>query len=102
MEDTTRQRTGGRPAESTRRGDGISGIMAAMGASESLGSPARRAGYARLVAAGPYVLFLLLLWLQVTSRKGDELPDTDCYMRLLRVEALHDGQGWHDVRVPRT
>jgi len=47
------------------------------------------------------VLWIMLYVFGVAPCKKGELADSDCYMRLLRVEALHDGGLWYDPVMPR-
>lgn len=56
--------------------------------------------YAGLLSVIPILWVLLYLSGKGLCKRGD-MADSDCYLRLLRVEALHDGGPWYDPVVPR-
>lgn len=56
--------------------------------------------FAGLLSVIPIFWIMLYVYGAALCKKG-ELADSDCYMRLLRVEALHDGGPWYDPVVRR-
>jgi hypothetical protein len=56
--------------------------------------------YAALLSVIPLLWIMLYVYGAALCKRGD-LADSDCYMRLLRVEALHDGGPWYDPVVRR-
>lgn len=56
--------------------------------------------YAVLLSVIPLLWTILYVCGAMPIKKG-ELGDSDCYMRLLRVEILHEGGPWYDPVIPR-